>query len=214
VPRIVPEPLASIHRQPSVDQDAPGERAAESARASAYLDSLAHTRNDPYDPRGPFSFYRDLWILEASRSRRQGTLQEPRFELHDPGAEPGEDPWGPYNTPADAERRVSRALRDLSSSTGSVPDLLRPSAPGRLSEIFGAAASRVSGLADVFQREPLEPGMVDTSGSQLLVKIPRLATGSSVTAIAENAAVFETDPTSTSYSAAVGMETEESGLDA
>jgi hypothetical protein len=168
---------------------------------------------DPYKPQVAHevpdgvqvpSFFRDLLVLAEERQRKQGTFRKPVFRVNDPG--PESPPSFGWPTPDEARARLTKLAeleqRDLSTST--TPDLLRPSAPGYLIETWGRAAAQTSTLLDVFERRPLEPGMVDVSGGVPTVKFPRLVIGP-MTAVqaADNAAIQETDATSTSASAPV-----------
>jgi Phage capsid family len=161
---------------------------------------LAKTRSDVYALDGPHSFFRDLAAIEEERRMQQGTFAEPRYGRLP--APPQNPPGISWPTAEEAQRRLSRSAReqrDISSSTGSDPDALRPSMPGALAEIFGKAARRTSGLTDALNPIRLEPGMVDNTGSQLVLKaIPTLSTGTAVASHTENASVQETDPTSSS----------------
>jgi Phage capsid family len=193
-------------QQPEPDwRDPPDVAASERKRDREYLRSLAKTNErSPYAEGGPWSWFLDRLTVERARRRRDGTFTEPRFQQEDPGPGP-EEVFGAPTLEA-AQRRLAsvRERRDISSGSGSVPDLLRPSMPGRLQETFGRAARRTSGLVDALPRLPLERGMVDNSGTQMLVRFPALVTGTAVAAQAENQAVQETDPTSTGIAAPLG----------
>jgi hypothetical protein len=176
------------------------------------LRSLAQTSEaNPYAEGGPWSWFLDRLTVERAWRQRDGTFAEPRYSRVLAGQElEPETPLGapPFGAPTleAAERRLAsvRERRDISSGSGSVPDLLRPSMPGRLQTIFGKAARRTSGLVDALPRVSLQHGMVDNTGSQMVVRFPALATGSAVAAQAENAIVTELDPTSTGIAAPLG----------
>jgi hypothetical protein len=163
MPRLVPSEPIAVYPPPARSFD-PVVEAMNRAAQNDYIDSLAKTRDDPYAPEGPFSFYRDLLTLHRGTVRRQGTFDSPRYG--GAGPDPANLAPGSFQSEEDAKRRLARSqkqLRDITSSTGSVPDLLRPSMPGRLLEIWGKAARRVSGLVDALPRIPLEAGMVDNA---------------------------------------------------
>jgi Phage capsid family len=209
-PRIVPsenrEQIPSGQLAPEHDawwRDPPDVAASERQREDDYLRSLSKTNElDPYVPGGPWSYFRDRLELERARRREHGTFANPRFGVGDPGPGP-EAAFGSPEASA-ARRRLALMRRDVSSGSGSAPDMLRPSLPGRLQEIFGKAARRTSGLVDALPRVPLERGMVDSTGSQMVVRLPALATGAAVALQAENQAVTEADPTSTGIAAPLG----------
>jgi hypothetical protein len=163
---------------------------------------------EPYVEGGPHSFFKDLLRIWRHNQRSAQAADSPLLRGIDPGEEP---------TPADrgdpldrVEARLSRYRigtrleeRDLGVASGD--DFLRPSAPGYLADLYGRAARQLGRIADALERRPLEAGMVDTSSGQALVKIPRLSGGAAVAVQASNnAAIQETDPTTTSYSAPVG----------
>lgn len=203
MPRLVPS-IATTQPQPSHERFDPVLEAIDRRQEESYLDRLALARSDVYALDGPFSYFRDLAAIEESRVQHSGTFAKPRFSLL-PGP-PKTAPGITWPTAKEAQQRLDRSAReqrDLTSSTGSVPDLLRPSMPGALAEIFGKAARRTSALAQALSPIPLEAGMVDNTGSQLVVKVPALATGTAVGAHADNAAVTELDPTSASISSPV-----------
>lgn len=209
-PRYRPRP-----KEPSIAQvapqqpdpwwrDPPDVAASEAKRERDYLSRLARASADnPYPEGGAHSFFADLLALERARRRQDGTIDSPRFGRGDPGPAPGDEPFG-SPSPEAARRRLAAQQRDLTSQTGSAPDALRPSMPRRLAEVFGKAARRTSGLIDALPSIPLERGMVDTTGSQLVIRIPALTTGATVAAQAENAAVQESDPVSAGIAAPLG----------
>ncbi len=184
----------------------PDVRLSEQQREADRLDSLAKARSDVYALEGPHSYFRDLLTLERARARTHGTFEAPHYRIGDPGPDPASEVYG-APTVLEAQQRLSRAAvqqRDISSDTGSTPDAMRPSLPGALSAIWGKAARRVSALADALPKIALERGMVDSSGTQLLVRLPALATGATVAGQDENAAVTELDPTSAGIAAPLG----------
>jgi hypothetical protein len=203
MPKVTPDPTAiTVYPPRPTLLDPPDVKFAERKADNDEYNALLKTREGPYAPGTPFSFYRDLLTLYRADVGRQGTIDNPRYALGDPGPDPSIEPmrYAGAGAEADAARRIKRALvdkRDITSSTGSTPDLLRPSMPGRLLEIWGRAARRVSGLVDALPRIPLERGMVDNTGSQLVVRIPALTGGGAVATATENSAVTEQDPTST-----------------
>jgi hypothetical protein len=151
------------------------------------------------------SYFRDLLQIALSEQRAETSLLRAIAE----GGRGGRDEGPPVppshgfadDTVEEARTRIAAALkRDLSTST--VGDVLRPSAPGYIANIFGQAARQVGRLADAVRREPLDPAYVDTSTGVPVVTIPRLSGGAAVASQAsQNAAVQETDPTTAGYSA-------------
>jgi hypothetical protein len=154
------------------------------------------------------SYFRDVLLIAESEARAKRSLERALVQ----GGRGGRDE-GPTQPPVDGfpddtveaarNRLIAAQKRDLSAS--SAADALRPSAPGWIAERFGRASRQTGTLATVFERQPLERGMVRASGGQMLLDIPRLATGAAVAVQAsENAAVQETDPTTSSTSPPVG----------
>ena len=200
MPRYIPKHERQARPQPPAEL---GLDAAEEARERAYLRSLEKTSKTapgPYAAGGPHSYFGDLLAVAREQRQMQGEDGQ-RFALL---PEPSEPPAFGDPDAEQARQRLALSQRDVSSSSGSVPDLLRPSMPGRLREIFGRAARRTSGLADALPRLPLERGAVDTTGSQMVVRFPALSTGTAVAAQSENQAVQETDPTSAGIAAPLG----------
>jgi hypothetical protein len=199
-PRLLPsEPtLATVYQQPS--QEPFVDRALDAAdrrNEERYLDALEQERHNPYAS-GRHSYFRDLFAIAEAQLRRQGTFEAPRFGSLPAPSDPPSFGWP---NEEEARRRLSRwEQRDLAG--GSSPDLLRPNAP--IAGVFGQAARQTGKLAGVFDRLPLQPGMVDVSSGVPVVTIPRLATGAAVGTGTENSSVTELDPTSASASSAVG----------
>jgi hypothetical protein len=164
---------------------------------------------EPYVRNGPYSYFRDLLRVHRHEQRSAAAADSPLLR----GLDPGEDP-----TPIDrgdslaaVQERLSRYRvahrlqegRDIGVASGD--DFLRPSAPGWIADIYGQAARQVGRIADALERAAVEPGMVDTSSGVAVIKIPRLSGGAAVAVQASNnAALQETDPTTTSYSGPVG----------
>ncbi len=149
------------------------------------------------------SWLRDLLVVAESQQRVQGTLSEPLYRVNDPGPEnPPPFGWPTLDEAKERLARLGKLQRDLSAAGAN--DLLRPSAPGYLIKTWGRAAVATGTLFDVFERQPLERGMVDTVSNVPTVKIPRLTVGpATAVQTAENAAVTEVDAQSTSASAPV-----------
>ncbi len=223
-PRVIPrderDALATVF-PPSHRSDDPAPRAGtERARRAAHERDIDVGIGDPYRaqyaPEGTFtdpsvpvhSYFRDRLLIAESEERAKDSLERALRG----GGRGGFDP-GPSEPPApgfagdsfaDARARLTAAGRRDLSSTGA-PDMLKPSAPGWLADFFGRAARQTGTLASVFRREPLEPGMVETTGGQQVLRFPRLVSGAAVAVqSAENANVQETDPTTGSTLPPVG----------
>ena len=103
--------------------------ASEAKREREHLSRLARASADNLYPEGgAHSFFADLLALERARRRQDGTFDNPRFGRGDPGAAPGDEPFG-SPSPEAARRRLAAQQRDLTSQTGSAPDAMRPSMP-------------------------------------------------------------------------------------
>jgi hypothetical protein len=142
-PRLIPsEPtLANINPQPSTDRFDPVIEAVDRAADKRYLDSLAKARGDVYALEGPHSYFRDLAALSEAQVQMQGTFAEPRYaSLPAPPKVAKGLNWPTVEEARERLARSAKEQRDLTANTGSVPDLLRPSMPGALAEIFGKAA--------------------------------------------------------------------------
>ena len=164
------------------------------------LTDAMHDRNlspGGYHPSSRHSFFRDLLaVTEATRRERTPLTDEERRERRALVESPDllSRDVGAAEARLKAWGDVEREWRDLSSTTA--PDALRPSAPGFIAETFGRAARAQATLAAALGLRPLEDEMVDTTGGQAVVSVPRLATGAAVAVQAsQNAAVQETDPT-------------------
>jgi hypothetical protein len=155
---------------------------------------------EPYVPGGPYSFFRDLWRLRKQDERIASSFR---------GQDPGEIPLPiDHNDPiANVHERLSRywrpERRDLSSSNAA--EALKPSAPGWIAQVYGQANRQVGRLANAIEQRRIDRGMIDNSSGTPVLVIPRLSGGAGVAIQAsQNAAVQETDPTTTSYSAPIG----------
>jgi hypothetical protein len=173
------------------------------AERDALTDSIR-----PYRNGGAFSYFRDLYRVYLDERHRYEASRSIALRGLESGERSGftldrDDPI------ANVHKRL-RAVwvsepRDLSSANAA--DVLRPSAPDWIGEVFGAASRQAGTLADVLERRPLLPGMVDTSsGVPVISAIPRLSGGSAVAIQAsQNSLVQETDPTTTTVNYPVGM---------
>jgi len=160
----------------------------------------------PYRRNGPHSFFRDLWrahLQEEARGRHSVAMRGLNDEgRHDFALDRG-DPI------ENAHHRLKAVwaseARDLSSATAT--DVLRPSAPGWIADVYGQASRQAGTLAEALERRPLLAGMVDTaSGVPVISGIPRLTGGAAVAIQAsQNSAVQETDPATASVTYPVGM---------
>jgi hypothetical protein len=146
------------------------------------------------------SYFNDLRLLAASEQRAIRGLENPALRGRDGGVP--DDPTADVDLAA-ARQRLAQ-YRDISSSSST--DFLRPSAPGRLADLYGQASRQVGRLAAALEQQPLLPGMVDTSSSLMQITgIPRLSGGAAVAIqSSQNAGIQETDPTSTSVGYPVG----------
>jgi hypothetical protein len=158
-----------------------------------------------YVPGCGHSFFRDLLRVSQREARIAKAVEDPILRGRDQG--PASRPEPEEDEPIEHVQNrlfttIRREQRDLSSSNAA--DVLRPSAPGYLGEIFGQASRQTGTLADVFGPQPLEAGMVDTVSGVPTVKIPRLATGAATAVQAtQNSAIQETDPTTAAMSSPV-----------
>lgn len=214
-PRVVPH-VTVDPVEPRKDAAGPDNRYIRERAANEHGNQLRRCSIDePYMPGCPHSFYRDVLHISAEAQRDQRALERaqerggsakgdpeiPTVVDRSDSLEAARRRLGTVKAP-EARARWYGELRDLSSS--GVPDVLRPSAPGWLAEIYGQASRQVGRLAAALERRPIEPGQVDMASGVPVLTIPRLATGAAVAVQAsENAAVQETDPTSASYSAPV-----------
>lgn len=154
-----------------------------------------------------FSYFGDLLSVAASDVRAQQSLER-ALAYGGRGGEDEGDPTPSAAFPDDTvdaarSRLAAAAKRDLSAS--SVGDVLRPSMPGWLADVYGRTARQTGTLADALERKPLDAGMVDTSSGVPILTVPRLTGGAAVAVQAsQNAAIQETDATTGSYSAPVG----------
>lgn len=124
MPRLVP--AIRVNPVQTHERFDPAIAAADQAATNDYLDSLARTRQDVYALEGPHSFFRDLAAIAEARVQDIGTFSEPRYAALP--APPDNPPGIAWPTPEAAQQRLARSAReqrDISSSSGSVPDLLR-----------------------------------------------------------------------------------------
>ena len=196
-----PTPLATV--DPALEAIA-----RDAQRASRSRDDDAAS-GDPYraqhgvgytyvsDAVAVHSFFRDLLVVAEAEARVNASMAQALEHGGRGGRDPGFEP--PPGFPADtveaARERIAKGIkRDLSSSNAG--DVLRPSSPGFIGEMFGRASRATGKLIDAIGAEPLEEGMVDTSSGVPILSIPRFASGAATAVQAsQNAAVQETDPT-------------------
>ena len=160
---------------------------------------------DLYGPNsdGQHSYFRDLALIGEAMSADVASLQGlPQHGAAIVTAQPGpmafRDHFMAWNEEA-ADRRL-RWARDNGTQARAVGtgSLFAPAAgpPGFVAREFAIAARAVSTVARIFRVEPM-PGpneLVSDGNGVLNVQAPRMATGGSVAAQAEQAAASNTDP--------------------
>jgi capsid protein len=214
-PRVTPSPLAPVtDPEPLPDVTAESRRAVRARQidediGDPYRAQHAPERTVTAPNVAVHSYFRDLLLVAESEARASRSLARAvehggRGGRDEGPAVPPADGWGDDTLEAARRRLVAGHKRDLSASGNA--DMFRPSVPGWIADVFGRAARQTGMLATVFERRPLEPGMVDVSGGQAVLKaIPRFASGAAVAVQStENAAVEETDPTTASTAPPVG----------
>lgn len=78
-----------------------------------------------------------------------------------------------------ARRRITKGTqRDL--SVANAGDIIRPSAPGYIGDVFVRASKQTGTLADALGPQPLDRGMVDTSSGVPILSVPRFTSGGAV----------------------------------
>ncbi len=205
-PRIIPS-VATINNSPAAKLPLPPDVVAAESVAKGEAWRTRGLVSDPYysqrehDVRSgtPIpSYFQDLLVCAEGDARRAKAAWSPLTR-----GDAGEGPPVPGQpSEADARKRLELVQRDIASTTS--PDMLTPTAPGFLRQVWGKSAAQVSSLLDVFERRPIEPGMVEVVGGVPTLKIAAVASGPAVAVqSAENAAVQETDLVTASRSTPV-----------